>query len=125
MSEGVQLDHLEIHVRDVPRYCDFLVALFRGGAWRVLDAGGVAMYRTPDGAFFELKPRAVDGPPARSGVCLPCLRMPDPLDHLAALGLTVVETAENASGRIHFFTDHEGVEWHVKDYPRPDPALDW
>jgi len=44
-------------------------------------------------------------------------------DVLAALGLEFDETAVNDLGRIHLFTDHEGVEWHVKDYPLPDPNL--
>ena len=122
----VEFDHLEIHVRDVPAYRAFLAALFRGGDYRILNDEGVTMYRTPCGRCFELKPRAPDAtPPDRSGVCLPCIRMTDPLPHLASLRITPDTTVENEHGRIHFFTDAEGVEWHVKDWPRPDPAVDW
>lgn len=125
MPDAIVLDHLEIHVRDIPRYADFLTRLFRGGEARVLNSAGVSMYRTPEGRFFELKPRSTEAAPDRSGVCLPCIRMADPLPHLAHLGLEVHETATNERGSIHFFVDHEGIEWHAKDYPRPDPTVDW
>jgi hypothetical protein len=122
----VELDHLEIHVRDLPAYREFLVALFRGGDYRVLTDDGITMYRAPGGQCFELKPRAEGAvAPDRSGVCLPCIRMADPMPHLRDLGVTPHETVENERGHIHFFRDAEGVEWHVKDYPRPDPAVDW
>jgi len=126
VSGGVSLDHLEIHVSDIPAYCDFLVELFRGGEYRRLNSEGVSMYRTPGGQYFEIKPRITSAVPDRSGICLPCLRLPEARTHLERLGLAIDEVAENPAGEILFFTDREGVQWHAKDYPvEQDPNIGW
>ncbi len=126
MSDQVQLDHLEIHVDEIAEYCDFLVRLFRGGAWRRLNDDGVSMYRSPGGHYFEIKKRTTSVAPDRSGVCLPCLRLTDPRAHIEGLGLRIDEEATNPAGEILFFTDHEGVQWHAKSYPaEQDPNVGW
>ena len=126
MAQPVFFDHVEIHVDDIPRYCDFLVRLFNGGRFRQISESGVCMFLTPQGQAFEIK-RRLEGapPPARSGVCLPCIRTAGAREHLARLGLSVDEAAENPGGEVLFFTDHEGVQWHAKSYPHLDAYVSW
>ena len=121
----ILFDHIEIHVDDVPRYCDFLVGLFGGGRYRQISDTGVHMVLTPGGQAFEIKKRAAGLSAARSGFCLPCIRTTDARAHLDALGLQVDQTVTNDDGRIHFFTDHEGIEWHVKEYDHADGQVGW
>jgi hypothetical protein len=125
MPDPVFLDHLEIHVRDIPAYCEFLVRLFRGGRHRVIGDNGVSMFLTPQGQAFELKPRVPDTPVTRAGFCLPCIRLVEAEAHIMELGLEVHHRAENPDGPVLFFTDHEGIEWHAKSYVRLDGYVNW
>jgi len=121
----VIFDHIEIHVADIPRYCEFLTALFGGGRYRRINDAGFHMYLTPEGQAFELKPKATDLPAARSGFCLPCIRTSDARAHLERLGLAIDESAALPDGSVHFFTDHEGIQWHVKEYDHADGYVRW
>lgn len=121
----IAFDHIEVHVRDIPAYCDFLVRLFAGGRFKQLNDEGVAMFKTPDGFCFELKPRTSDAPAARSGFCLPCIRAAGARAHIASLGFAIDHAGQNPDGEVLFFTDHEGIEWHMKDHDQPDAMIDW
>jgi hypothetical protein len=41
------------------------------------------------------------------------------------LGLTVDEVVTNPEGEVFFFTDHEGIQWHIKDYVHRDRYINW
>ncbi|HAH05345.1 MAG TPA: hypothetical protein DCM05_02290 [Elusimicrobia bacterium] len=119
-------DHIEAHVKDVPAYCLFLVKLFGGGRHKVVDAAGTAMFISPEGLCVEVKKRAVPSPPAASGICQPCLRRSGAKRFIEEeLGFPIDRTAENASGKVYFFTDREGVVWHLKDYAQKDEFVSW
>lgn len=119
-------DHFEIHVEDVPRYCAFLAKVFRGGRHKVISESGTSMFISPEGLCIEVKRREETRPPAPSGLCNPCLRMKGAKDFIEkTLGFPVAKTARNPDGEVHFFADHEGVTWHIKDYDHKDAFVDW
>jgi hypothetical protein len=121
-----RFDHLEAHVADIPGYCAFLVRMFDGGRHKVIGRDGTAMFISPEGLCIEVKKRASPQAPAASGVCNPCLRKPGAKAFIEqTLGLRIEQTFENSSGKVHFFTDHEGVVWHLKDYADKDEFTSW
>lgn len=125
MSDPVFLDHIEIHVNDVVRYGDFLIALFKGGRFKQISDSGTSMFITNAGQNFEVKQKEIDDTPARSGLCLPCIRTRHARAHIEDLGFRVERTMKNPEGEVHFFTDHEGLEWHVKSYEHIDRYINW
>lgn len=47
----------------------------------------------------------------------PCLRMKQALEHLNKFSeIKIYKTVMNPDGPCYFFTDHEGICWHIKDY---------
>ena len=120
-----QLDHIEIHVADIDGYCEFLVNLFGGGRYKQISDSGTSMYITETGDNFEIKKRVTADAPARTGLCLPCIRMENATAHLAELDIRIDETIANPEGTVHFFTDHEGIQWHVKNYAHRDRYINW
>ena len=125
MSEYVVLDHIEIHVDDIKRFGEFLISLFKGGRFKQISDSGTSMFITQQGQNIEIKRRKTDGLPTRSGLCLPCIRTKEARKHIEALGLTVDEIITNPEGEVFFFTDHEGVQWHVKSYEHMDRYINW
>lgn len=121
----VFFDHVEIHVDDIPRYGEFLTRLFGGGRFRQISDTGTSMFISLQGENFEIKRRVNQDPPTRSGLCLPCLRTRNAREHLESLGVQIDETITNPEGEVHFFTDHEGIQWHVKDYEHLDRYINW
>ncbi len=121
MSNVVWLDHVEIHVDDTAAYGRFLLRLFGGGGFHVMDPSGTSMFVTDQGARFEIKKRAVASPPTRSGVCLPCICTADPAGHIEALGLSVDDVGMSPEGEVYFFTDPQGIQWHAKSKPAEVP----
>lgn len=121
----IELDHIEIHVQDIPSYCEFLARLFGGGRYKQISDSGTSMFITESGQNFEIKKRKADGAPTRSGLCLPCIRTPNADAHLADLGLAVDSKITNPEGDVFFFTDPEGIEWHVKSYGHRDRYINW
>jgi hypothetical protein len=59
MTEKSFFDHLEVHVQDVPRYCDFLVQIFDGGEFRIIDDNGTSMFKSPESLFIEIKKKII------------------------------------------------------------------
>ena len=127
MNNGqVVFDHIEVHVGDIPRYAEFLVALFRGGRWKQISESGTAMYISPDGINIEIKAAESSELPAIGrGFCLPCIRLSDARAHLESLGVEMERTIENPEGEVHFFRDVEGIHWHAKDYEHRDRYINW
>ncbi|HSM05219.1 MAG TPA: hypothetical protein VK858_11350 [Longimicrobiales bacterium] len=111
----VRLDHVEVHIDDSTTYCAFLERLFQGGRSRSLDDRGTRLFVAPGGERFEIKVREPGAKPARSGVCMPCLRTPEPRVFVSRLGLPVDFIGDSPEGEVVFFTDPQGVQWHVKE----------
>lgn len=126
MNTPVFFDHIEVHVLDVPRYCEFLVKVFQSGRFKVISESGTSMFQSSDGLCIEVKKRKDDRLPAASGFCYPCLRMQGAKDFIEkTLRLQVQKTVKNPDGDVFFFTDHEGVTWHIKDYLGRDTFVNW
>jgi len=126
MSKPVHFDHIEVHVQDIPRYCGFLETLFQGGRHKTIGDSGTAMFKTDDGLCIEVKKRGELAVPVQAGFCLPCVRMEDAEAFITGtLGLAVQKTSLNPAGKVVFFTDHEGIAWHIKEYLRQDDYTDW
>ena len=126
MKTPIYFDHLEAHVSDIKKYCEFLTKLFRGGRYKEISSSGTAMFITPDSVNFEIKKKKSNEAPINSGICGPCIRMENPLDHIEnVLGLKIDMSATTPEGNVHFFTDHEGITWHVKDYIHKDQFINW
>lgn len=114
---SVRFDHVEVHVSDIIRYCKFLKTLFEGGTCEVISKSGTSMFTSPDGINLEVKKRKGEVAPVMSGFCNPCLRRPSPKEFITGLGLAIDKELSTALGKVYFFTDHEGVMWHIKDLP--------
>lgn len=110
-----RFDHIEAHVKDVASYCDFLRKLFEGGSHQVIADDGTAMFTSHDGLRIEVKHRNGKTDPVMSGICNPCLRRKQPEELLAKLGLAIDSVGKSAEGKVLFFTDKEGIVWHIKD----------
>ncbi len=112
-----RFDHVEVHVSDIVRYCEFLKDIFEGGSFEVISQSGTSMYSSPEGVNIEVKKKKIVDIPTFSGFCNPCLRRPNPMELLTKLNLKI-ESEQNAPfGKVYFFKDHEGVTWHIKDLP--------
>jgi hypothetical protein len=110
-------DHVEVHVKDIVHYCQFLTLLFEGGIYKVISPSGTSMFTAPDGINIEVKKKQNDSEPVMSGFCNPCLRRPEPKSLLSKLGIKVESERDTLFGKVYFFKDHEGVTWHIKDLP--------
>lgn len=126
MSKPVFFDHIEVHVENIPQYCEFLVALFQGGRYKVISETGTSMFVSNDDIHFEIKQQKVTDRPAAAGFCNPCLRMENAKEFIEnQLKLQIIKTVSNPDGDCHFFDDHEGITWHVKDYLVRDKFVNW
>lgn len=126
MSNPVFFDHIEVHVNNIPAYCEFLKKIFQGGRYKVISETGTSMFVSNDGINFEVKKRKVSDEPVFSGFCKPCLRMENAREFIEnELGLTITESVTNPDGFCFFFKDHEGVTWHIKDYLIRDKYTNW
>ena len=126
MNNDVKMDHIEVHVAEIDAYGAFLQKLFGGGRFKQISDSGTSMFISPEGLCIEVKKRKITDEPSRSGFCLPCLRMEGGKAHIEdTLSLVIDETINNPEGEVHFFTDPEGVEWHIKDYAHRDRYINW
>jgi len=57
------------------------------------------------------------------GFCMPCLRMDNAYEHLANLNLSITKELSNPDGPCYFFTDIEGIDWHIKSYIKQDDYI--
>ena len=126
MSRPVFVDHIEVHVSDVPQYCSFLEKLFLGGRFKQISENGTFMFTSDDTHHIEVKKKSTDAGPTESGFCNPCLRMENSKSHIEKnLGLKIEKTVNNPDGPCYFFKDPEGITWHIKDYLVKDKYVNW
>ncbi len=126
MGEPVFLDHVEVHVEDIPKYCEFLVRLFKGGRYKIISDSGSSMFVSHDGFNVEVKKNKVGSPPVAAGFCNPCLRMENAKSFIEnELQFEITQTVSNPDGNVYFFDDHEGVTWHLKEYLIRDETINW
>lgn len=126
MSGPVFFDHVEVHVKDIPKYCDFLVKLFKGGRYKIISDSGSSMFVTASGLNVEVKKNKTDNIPTAAGFCNPCLRMEHAKSFIEdELLFEITQTVSNPEGNIYFFNDHEGVTWHIKEYLFQDETINW
>jgi|TARA_B110000858_G_scaffold118404_1_gene135075 hypothetical protein len=126
MTEKSFFDHLEVHVQDVPRYCDFLIQIFDGGEFRIIDDNGTSMFKSPESLFIEIKKKSSLLESMKAGFCQPCLRRIDAKKFIEQqLKCTIIEQASNEKGNVYFFKDHENITWHFKDYQDRDSYTNW
>ncbi len=126
MNQPIFFDHIEVHVNDVVRYCEFLFKMFDGGRYKVISESGVSMFASNDGINIEVKQRTLDSSPILSGFCNPCLRMENAKDFIQnELNFEISNTIQNQDGNCYFFDDHEGITWHIKEYLVRDIYINW
>lgn len=122
----VFFDHIEVHVDDIDKYCFFLETLFQGGRSKVISPSGTSMFKSNDGVNIEVKKRKVEQAPSPSGFCRPCLRMMNARTMiLDTLGYEIESTIQNEDGNVYFFTDYEGITWHIKEHLIVDKFCNW
>jgi hypothetical protein len=126
MNNSVFFDHIEVHVEDVERYCIFLKELFQGGRYNVISESGTSMFVSNDGINFEIKKKKGVDTANIAGFCNPCLRM----EHAKFIiqdkfQFTISKTVINPDGKCYFFKDHEGIQWHIKEYLVRDKFINW
>ena len=117
----IYFDHFEVHVRDSFKYVIFLKKLFAHGRYKKISENDTYMFLTHDNIRIEIKQHKTfannfelnDG----IGFCLPCLRMKDAKNHLTKIDeIHITKELLNPDGSVFFFKDHEGIDWHIKDY---------
>ncbi len=119
VTNQIRFDHIEVHVSDIKKYCDFLTKIFKGGKIEILNKEGISMYTSPDGLNIEVKKKKIDDSPILSGFCNPCLRMLGAKDFIEnSLGYKIQEIRKTPQGYpVYFFKDYENITWHIKDMP--------
>lgn len=124
-NKPVFFDHIEVHVDNIPKYCEFLVKMFHGGRYKVISKSGTSMFVSNDGVCIELKQRK-SGNPTQAGFCNPCLRMEDAKEFIEKdLEYEITFTTNNPDGNCYFFKDYEGITWHIKEYLVRDLYINW
>src|SRR3989339_1279715 len=107
-SEAVYFDHIEVHVKDIPKYCTFLKMIFKGGRAKVISPSGTSIFISNDGLCIEIKKNDTPVRPNKAGFCLPCLRMKSAKVFIEkTLKLKIEKVVTNPDGKVYFFSDHE------------------
>jgi hypothetical protein len=114
----ILFDHIEVHVSNPENYCKFLISLFKGGRFSKISENGTFMFQTQDQIHLEIKQstNSTIKLSGSKGFCMPCLRMENAYNHLSNLSLKITKELSNPDGPCYFFTDNEGIEWHIKSY---------
>jgi hypothetical protein len=110
-----RFDHIEVHVKDIQKYCLFLTKIFEGGSYEVISKTGTSMFTSPDGINIEVKKRSIDHEPLASGFCNPALRRLGAKEFILGLGFNIEKELEASFGMVYFFKDDEGITWHIKN----------
>jgi len=122
----VCFDHIEVHVEDIPKYCDLLVKMFGGGKFKVISDTGTSMFISNSGLNIEIKKKNVKNAPDSAGFCNPCLRIENAKNFIEnILCLKITKNIKTPDGYCYFFDDHEGITWHIKDYLIKDKYINW
>ena len=117
----IHFDHIEVHVKDARKYSIFLIELFNGGRIKKISENNTYMFLSPENYRIEVKENnkyvnkfEIDN---SLGFCLPCLRMKNAIYHLEKFNnISILRIIDNPDGQCIFFKDHEGINWHIKDY---------
>ena len=117
----IKFDHIEIHVNNPSEYCEFLNLLFQGGRYKEI-ASGIYMFKF-DNYNFEIKPS--NDKNSTFGFQLPCLRSKNAKTHLTEIGIKIDATITNPLGNCYFFSDPEGLKWHIKEYDEEDEYINF
>lgn len=126
MNKQVFFDHIEVHVEDVAKYCQFLTELFQGGRYKVISSTGTSMFVSNDGINIEVKKNHGKETPSAAGFCNPCLRMQNAKTTIEEkFNFEITKTVKNPDGYCYFFLDYEGITWHIKDYLVRDKFINW
>ena len=112
---NTKFDHIETHVKDIKRYCVFLILIFEGGQYQKISESGTSMFTSPEGINIEVKKSKIDKLPIATGFCNPCLRRSDAKNFIKGLGFEIEKELQSPEGPVYFFNDHEGIQWHMKD----------
>lgn len=117
----IHFDHFEIHVKNSTLYIQYLHKLFKGGRSKRISENNTYMFLSPDLIRFEIKENinfSINFDISINiGLCLPCLRMKDAKLHLESIKeINIKKIVTNPDGLCYFFTDHEAIDWHIKDY---------
>jgi hypothetical protein len=116
----IQFDHIEVHVTNPLTYSKFLKKIFGGGRYKKISDNGTYMFLSNDLFHIEVKKAnnsSIVNEISNVGFQFPCLRMKGALDHLNNISeLKIDYNIENPDGACYFFTDYEGIKWHIKDY---------
>lgn len=117
----IHFDHIEVHVNNPSKYATFLKKLFAGGRHKKISTNGTLMFLSNDGLRIEIKKNKVISKNSENeikhGFQLPCLRMIGVKKHLSKIKEVKIDfNIVNPDGKCYFFTDHEGIKWHFKDY---------
>ncbi len=121
----IHFDHIEVHVRDSKKYADFLFKLFDGGRYKKIADKNIYMFLTIENLRIEIKEVEITSSnfeiDNHIGFCLPCLRMKNALNHINNLdNIKILKTINNPDGDCIFFSDYEGILWHIKNYEHLD-----
>jgi hypothetical protein len=115
----MKFDHIEVHVKDIQKYCTYLQTLFNGGIIEIISKSGTSMFISPDGINIEVKKKTIPQEPINCGFCNPSLRMKGAkafIENTLKYEIIDVKTTPNGYS-VYFFKDYEGVVWHIKDIP--------
>mgnify|MGYP003343649594 CR=1 FL=1 len=117
----ILFDHIEVHVKNAKKYAIFLQTLFKYGRFKKISQNNTYMFLGSSDLHIEIKESLnyvnnfnnING----IGFCMPCLRMSDARAHLNKIsGIKIENEIKNPDGVCIFFTDYEGINWHIKDY---------
>ena len=118
----IVFDHIEVHVIDTENYCKFLHSVFGGGRYKKISDNDTYMFLSNDQFHIEVKKSKNTDINNENGIgfCMPCLRMDNALEHLNKLNLEISKELHNPDGPCYFFSDFEGINWHIKSYALQD-----
>lgn len=121
----IKFDHIEVHVKDAKKYATFLKELFIIGRFKKISDNNTYMFLSSDNINIEIKEsksfKSLFKIDSGVGFCLPCLRMKNAKKHLENIKeIKIIKKINNPDGICYFFKDHEGIDWHFKDYDIQD-----
>jgi len=110
-----------VHVGNASKYAKFLVEIFNEGRFKKISEDNTYMFISPDMIRIEIKESPKynlnSNLDDHKGFCMPCLRMDNAKKHISNIeGIKIFSERRNPDGPCYFFTDYEGIVWHIKDY---------
>lgn len=126
----IYFDHIEVHVKNALEYSKFLVILFKNGRYKKIADDNTYMFISHDLIRIEIKESNNFNLNSKmknhKGFCMPCLRTENAKEHLDLIeGVSILKTLDNPDGKVYFFSDYEGIVWHIKDYQLLDKYVNF